>query len=135
MNPELKRIIDEAVATPNLSAEETDKLMDRAFKLAVTPEAKAESGKYLREAILRRKRPDVDVKGMLGDAAEFLNLSYIAKRYFGKDRAWLYQRLNGSKVNGKASAFTEAEIRTLSDSLEDIGRQVNQISFNLSHQS
>ena len=42
------------------------------------------------EAILRDK---------LGELPEAISFSYIAKKYFGKSRNWLYQRINGNIVN------------------------------------
>lgn len=133
MNPTLKSVIDKIAATPGMSPLETDKLMKEAFSLAKTPQEKQEAGAYLRQAISRRKRPDLDVKNILGETTEILNLSYIAKRYFGKDRTWLYQRLNRSVVNGKPSAFTETELQKLSDSLKEISHIIQQTSIKLTH--
>lgn len=133
MNPSLKNVIDKIAAAPELSPAETDKLMQEAFSLAKTPQEKQEAGAYLRMAISRRKRPDLDVKNILGETTEILNLSYIAKRYFGKDRTWLYQRLNRSVVNGKPAAFTETELQKLSDSLNEISHIIQQTSIKLTH--
>ena len=96
-------------------------------------EERREAGAYLAKAIARRKRPDVDVKGILGETAEALNLSYIARRYFDKDRTWLYQRLNHSVVNGKPTAFSESEIKILADSLTELSNKINQVSIQLTH--
>ena len=63
--------------------------------------------------------------------ADALNLSYIAKHYFNKDRTWLYQRLNKSTVNGKPASFTNAELHTLSQSLEELSQQLHLISTQL----
>lgn len=131
MNPSLKNVIDKIAVMPNLSATETDKLMQEAFSLAKTTQERQEAGAYLRIAISRRKRPDIDVKNILGETTEMLNLSYIARRYFGKDRTWLYQRLNRSVVNGKPAAFTEAELQTLSDALNKISHIIQQTSTKL----
>lgn len=131
MNPSLKNVIDKIAVIPNLSATETDNLIQEAFSLAKTTQEKQEAGAYLRIAISRRKRPDIDVKNILGETTEMLNLSYIARRYFGKDRTWLYQRLNRSVVNGKPAAFTEAELQTLSDALNKISHIIQQTSTKL----
>lgn len=131
MTQELKHTIDLAVMAA--TAEEADSLMRQAFALATTPEEKREAGTYLREAMGRRKRPDIDAKGILGEAAEALNLSYIAKRYFNKDRSWLYQRLNRSTVNGKPAAFTENELRTLAGALAELSQTIRQTSNQLTH--
>ena len=133
MNARLKAIIDRIAAPPNLSGEETDTLMCEAFSLTKTDDERKEAGEYLRKAIGKRKRPDIDVRSLLGEATEFLNLSYIAKRYFNKDRTWLYQRLNHSTVNGKPASFSEAELKILSDSLTEISQIIQKTSFNLTH--
>ena len=36
------------------------------------------------------------IKLQLQEVAEIVSLSYLAKKYFNKSRAWLYQRLNGN---------------------------------------
>lgn len=131
MREELKKLINSIAAQPSLSAEDTDALMSEAFTMASTPDEKAEAGAYLKAVLDKRKRPDVDVKGILGEVSELLNLSHVAKRYLGKDRTWLYQRLNGSIVNGKPAAFSQSELRILSDSLNEISHIIQQTSFKL----
>lgn len=133
MKEGLKALLDKIATQPDLSAAATDDLMSQAFALTTTPEERREAGAYLTTAIGKRKRPDVDVKGILGDTAEALNLSFIAKRYFDKDRTWLYQRLNHTAVNGKPASFTEAELKRLSDSLKELSNKINQISVQLTH--
>lgn len=64
------------------------------------------------------------LRSQLGSLPEVINLSGIAKRYFGKSRTWLYQRINGNKVNGKTAYFTRAELRQLEEALHDIGNQL-----------
>lgn len=133
MNKELTKILDTIAGDPDLSAAETDALMEQAFSIARTEKSKKECGQYLKQAIAKRKRPDVDVRYILGDAIEALNLSYIAKRYFNKSRTWLYQRLNHSNVNGKPAAFTEQELKILSDALGELSNSIQYISTQLTH--
>lgn len=133
MNKKLKTLLDSIAGQYDLSADATNAMMSEAFALADSPEERQEAGAYLVASLSRRKRPDVDVKDMLGEVAEALNLSYIAKRYFNKDRTWLYQRLNRSVVNGKAAAFTQAELARLSDSLDELSNKIHQISVQLTH--
>lgn len=64
------------------------------------------------------------VRHQLGNVPEVINLSYIAKHYFCKSRTWLYQRMNGNKVNGKTAFFTRAERKQLEEALHDIGEQL-----------
>lgn len=74
------------------------------------------------EAILRDK---------LGELPEAISFSYIAKKYFGKSRNWLYQRINGYNVNGKKARFTENEFQTFQNALKDISTMINQTSLKL----
>ena len=51
----------------------------------------------------------------------FASMSYIAQHYFGRTRQWLYQRINGSAVNGRPANFTADELNTLSLALSELG--------------
>ncbi len=133
MKPEVKDLINRFVANiPNQKTEEGkalgDKLLADAMALTVMPEEKKEAGAYLLEAMKRRHRPDVDAKTMLSEISDALSLSYIAKRYFGKNKSWLYQRLNNATVNGKPVSFTQDELKTLADSLGDLSNRLSAIS-------
>ena len=66
-----------------------------------------------------------DVRQRLGDIPQAINMSYVAAHYFGKSRTWLYQRINGNKVNGKTVLFTKAERRQLQEALHDIGKMLS----------
>ena len=132
MNKDLKQKIDEVVA--NMGNQDlSDKLMAEAFALALTPEDKKEAGQYLVQAMNKRKRPDVEVRNMLGEMADALSLSYLAKRYFEKDKTWLYHRLNNSKVNGKPASFSQQELIILADSLKDLSSKLSDISSNIAN--
>lgn len=65
----------------------------------------------------------------LGDVANAISLSYIAKAYFGKSKTWLYQRLNGNKVNGKPAQFTEEERIRFAEALRDLSRRINETAL------
>lgn len=64
------------------------------------------------------------LREQLGPLAEALNMSYIARTYFGKSRSWLSQRLNGSVVNGKRASMTDDELATLTGALQDIQSKI-----------
>lgn len=64
------------------------------------------------------------LRQQLGSLPEMINLSCIARRYFGKSRTWLYQRINGNKVNGKTVYFTRAELKKLEEAMHDISKQL-----------
>lgn len=69
------------------------------------------------------------IRQQLGEIPEILSMSYIAKNYFGKSRTWLYQRVNGNKVNGKPAYFTRSERKQLQDALQDIGKKLSAITL------
>ena len=75
------------------------------------------------EAILRDK---------LGELPEAISFSYIAKKYFGKSRNWLYQRINGNMVNGKKARFTDNELKTFLNALNDVSEMIHQTSLKIS---
>jgi hypothetical protein len=64
----------------------------------------------------------------LGDVTEIVSISYIAKKYFNKSRAWLAQRINGNIVNGKPAQFSADELDTLKKALEDISLKMQDAS-------
>jgi hypothetical protein len=61
----------------------------------------------------------------MGDVPEAISFSYIAKKYFGKSRGWLMQKVNGNMVNGKQAAFTEDERKQFRAALQDISKQLS----------
>lgn len=65
------------------------------------------------------------IKLQLGEISDMLNLSYIAKTYFKKSRAWLSQRVNGNSVNGKRCRFTPDELDTLNFALRDMSARLS----------
>lgn len=70
-------------------------------------------------------------RAKLGDLPEALSLSYIAKKYFGKSRGWLMQKVNGNKVNGKVAAFTDDERRMFRRALQDLSEKMSAVAMNL----
>lgn len=65
-----------------------------------------------------------DVREKLGSLPELVNLSAVATHCFGKSRAWLYQRINGNKVNGKPAYLTRAERKQLDEFLHNLGKEL-----------
>lgn len=78
------------------------------------------------------KADEIILRDRLGELPEAVSFSYIAKKYFGKSRNWLYQRINGYTVNGKRACFTETERRIFIDALNDISNMIRTTSLNLS---
>lgn len=119
---ELKKL--EAMMSDGLTAENMAQI-EQIKAMATTPEDEAAI-----EEFVARQLEDIeeDVAEMeeityrlqMGEVLEIVNLSYIAKKYFGRTQSWLSQRINGCIVNGKKATFTESEINTLNSALSDI---------------
>lgn len=99
-----------------LAAEDND-----AFSAAMVELAR-ETADDAEELVLREQ---------LKDIVPIVSLAYIAKTYFNKTRQWLYQRVNGSNVNGKPAKFTPQEIEILNRALKDIGHKLSSIHISL----
>ncbi|MDR1937756.1 MAG: DUF5053 domain-containing protein [Tannerellaceae bacterium] len=66
----------------------------------------------------------VSIRIKLEPILDVVSLSYIAEKYFKKSRSWLSQRLNENFVNGHLTTFTNEELKTLSDALNDIADKI-----------
>lgn len=69
------------------------------------------------------------IKLQLQEVSEIISLAWIAKKYFGKTKNWLYQRINGNVVNGKPCRFTNEEIEIFNNALKDISQKIGSLSL------
>ncbi|MGN1354447.1 MAG: DUF5053 domain-containing protein [Alloprevotella sp.] len=67
---------------------------------------------------------DKKVRQILGDIYEVVNLAYLSKNYFGKNRNWLYHQLSGT-TDGTEDVFNEKDRQTLKEALSDIASRLN----------
>lgn len=105
--------------------EQFDKKMDSVLssKTGKDKEAFAEAFTEGAEETIQKAKnlmQEIDLKQKLEGIKEVISLSFISKKYFGKSRHWLYQRINGSTINGKPARFTEDELKRLSQALDEI---------------
>lgn len=109
--------------------EENVASIERIKGMAVTDEDMKMVEDFV-EGMLAEVEVEVDelerlsIKAQMQDVLEVVNLSYIAKKYFGKTHAWLSQRVNECVVNGKKKTFTDSELATLNNALQDISRMI-----------
>ena len=109
--------------------QEHDKKFATLMK-SVPVEQRKLAGQYLREVMAERRtlksqKINKNFKKELEDIENVVSLSYIAKEYFGKDRTWLYKKINGT------IPFTEDEIKILSIALKSIGNRFLDTSASL----
>lgn len=91
-----------------------------------TEEDKAVLGEFASRLMsgARSKMDEIEeltVKEKLGELNEAINMAYVARRYFGKSKSWLYQRIKGNIVNNKRACFSESELVTFNMAMSDIG--------------
>lgn len=131
-------LIDELKKTSTLQGEELDAALLSIKEKYISPEDKAFIKAFLigecaliKEDILQ---VNADIKGLiikeqLKDTYDILPISYIAKNYFNKSAAWLYQRINGTKVRGRVYTLNEKEKSIFNDALQDISKQIGSLSI------
>jgi len=103
-------------------------LMDNLGSL--TPEQKVEFKPILDErmsiAINNAKNVIANVKlaNKLKHLDEYLSFSYISKRFFGKSRSWLHNRMKGNHNNGKPAILTYMEEQQLKTALYTLSNEI-----------
>lgn len=127
---------EEFEAFKKLSTQEEKEAFFEARKARFNAKSKEDQEDYIQksEQGLRAtidRAEEVLLIAQLGDLASALSLSYIAKKYFNRSKSWLYQRLNGYKVNGKPAQFTPAERKLLADALLDISQQAKDMALSI----
>lgn len=70
---------------------------------------------------------EINIRQQLEAVKEVISLSYIAKKYFGKSRQWLNNRINGCIVNGKPCKLSEEEKEKLNYALSDVSKLLGSI--------
>ncbi|MEL5894881.1 DUF5053 domain-containing protein [Bacteroides sp. GD17] len=122
----------------SMNAEERKRLnaLEEELKIfQMTAEDKAVAQTWYEEGVneikesLGRIEYELKIKDQLKEVTDILPLSYIAKNYFGKSAAWLYQRINGNKVRGKVYTLNHEEIATFNRALKEIGNKISSLSI------
>lgn len=131
-------LIDELKKTGALNGEELDAALLGIKERYDSPTDRDTIKAYLmgeyREIKEELLQVNAELKGMaikeqLKDKYEILPISYIAKNYFNKSTAWLYQRINGTKVRGRVYTLNEKEKSIFNDALQDIAKQIGSLSI------
>jgi hypothetical protein len=55
----------------------------------------------------------------------------IAKKFFGKSRQWLNNRIKGNKVNGKSASFTADELNRFSSALLELSGELKNTALRI----
>lgn len=112
-----------------------DALEEELKSLQMTAEDKSTAKEWYEEGLGEIKESighiehELKIRDQLKEVADILPLSYIAKNYFGKSAAWLYQRINGNKVRGKVYTLNREEVATFNRALKEIGSKISSLSI------
>lgn len=64
------------------------------------------------------------IKEILGSITDYIRLSPIANKYYGKSRQWLYHKINQDVINNVQYELSDDEIDTLILALDDIRNSI-----------
>ena len=112
-----------------------DALEEELKALQMTTEDKAIAKVWYEEGLgeikenINHIEHELKIREQLKEVTDILPLSYIAKNYFGKSAAWLYQRINGNKVRGKVYTLNRKEVDTFNRALKEIGNKISSLSI------
>lgn len=126
---------DDLTKMDTLSGEKLELFLAEMKTRYTSPEDKETIRKHLLGELADIKSDLTDIgkeliiKEQLKEVSEVVSLSYIARKYFGKSRAWLYQRINGNAVRGQVYKFSPEEIETLNLALREIGNKIGSLSI------
>lgn len=122
----------------SLDAEERKRLTaleDELKSIQITAEDKVVAKVWYEDGLEEIKKNigsiehELKIRDQLKEISDILPLSYIAKNYFGKSAAWLYQRINGNKVRGKVYTLNSEEVATFNRALKEIGNKISSLSI------
>lgn len=88
------------------------------------PEVREVMPRLLDQKIEATKEEIITLRSQMGELYELLPLSYIAKVYFDKPKAWLYQRLNGYEIRGHRYTLNEEQKQTFNRACRELGQRI-----------
>lgn len=130
----MRTLEEDLLKMDSLHGEELDAHLYEMKSLYTKPEEKEAIRKHLDKELdtIACDVENIDkkliIREQIQDIANLVPMSYIAKEYFGKSRAWLYQRINGYKVRGKVYSLNDKEIEIFNRALKEIGEKIGSLS-------
>ena len=103
---------------------ENDTFVKEIFELAKSEEVARMADKAISK--FKSKYDIIELRE--SEIFNVLNACYIAKRFFGKSRYWISQKLNHNIKNGRAATFTPEEYAKLKHAIETIALELQALS-------
>lgn len=126
-------LLEELKKTESLQGEELDKALVAIRNKYTSPEERCAIAEYMDSRLddieahldaLEEAADALTAKEQLGELYDIIPLAYIAEKYFKRSRSWLYQRLNGYKVNGKVCSFNADEKATFNLAIRELTEKI-----------
>lgn len=130
----MRTIEEDLLKMDSLHGDELDAHLYEMKALYTKPEEKEAIRKHLDKTLdtiannVESISNRLTIREQMNEIIELIPVSYIAKNYFGKSRAWLYQRINGYKVRGHVYTLNEKEFEIFNRALKDIGNKIGSLS-------
>lgn len=115
--------------TDKASEERRDEISLWLKENSINAEVKEAYNRFMTEGLAEVKSGVDKLREQIDSRYDLLPISYIAQHYFGKRKAWLYQRLNGNKVRGKVYTLNDEQKEIFNSAVKDIARQIGSVQL------
>ena len=115
--------------TDKASGERRDEISLWLKENSTNAEVKEAYNRFMTEGLAEVKSSVDKLREQIDSRYDLLPISYIAQHYFGKSKAWLYQRLNGNKVRGKVYTLNDEQKNIFNSAVKDIARQIGSVQL------
>ena len=115
--------------TDKASEERRDEISLWLKENSANEEVKEAYNRFMNEGLAEVKSGVDKLREQKDSRYDLLPISYIAQHYFGKSKAWLYQRLNGNKVRGKVYTLNDEQKNIFNSAVKDIARQIGSVQL------
>lgn len=115
--------------TDKASEERRDEISLWLKENSANEEVKEAYNRFMTEGLAEVKSRVDKLREQIDSRYDLLPISYIAQHYFGKSKAWLYQRLNGNKVRGKVYTLNDEQKNIFNSAVKDIARQIGSVQL------
>lgn len=115
--------------TDKASEERRDEISLWLKENSANEEVKGAYNRFMTEGLAEVKSGVDKLREQIDSRYDLLPISYIAQHYFGKSKAWLYQRLNGNKVRGKVYTLNDEQKNIFNSAVKDIARQIGSVQL------
>lgn len=115
--------------TDKASGERRDEISLWLKENSTNAEVKEAYNRFMTEGLAEVKSGVDKLREQIDSRYDLLPISYIAQHYFGKSKAWLYQRLNGNKVRGKVYTLNDEQKNIFNSAVKDIARQIGSVQL------